>query len=406
MRDDVPEDPRPNVLLCGPPLSALGGGPTHMKNMLASPLMQSFKLVHFEAGSRGAESPAKDESALDKLWRALTSPVALAIQILRMRPIVVHINSAVSHRAFWRDLVYLLISKSLRRPVVLQLHGGSISLQAFCATRFMRRLARLVYSMPDVLVLLATSEKRDFGQLGAGERAVVIANGIDVVEYRGRERVHTGQVKRLAYLGRLFRPKGVFEAIEAVDVLRRKSSFRDIELLLAGSGPAHDEIEKFIQDRNLGGHVRLVGPLHGNGKIEFLREADIFVFPSYHQEGLPYAILESLAAGTPVIASGVAGIPDVVTDRVHGILIEPRDPGQIVAAVEELAQSPDHVRSMSRNCAEWAWQTLSLERLAHQFAEIYRALDDAGNRKRGGSPLSSRPVANASSTRSSHPSDN
>jgi len=82
-------------------------------------------------------------------------------------------------------------------------------------------------------------------------------------------------------------------------------------------------------------------------------------------------ILESLAAGTPVITSKVAGIPDVLIDHVHGIFVNTRDPGEIVRAVRELGQSQDALRAMSRNCLEWASEKFGLERLADQFGDLY-----------------------------------
>ena len=357
------------ILLCGPLTSAVGGGPTHMINMLASPLKDRYTLIHFESGSRGLESPAQDEGLYAKVFRIITSPFALAWQILRSWPAVVHLNSALNHKAFWRDVVYLLVCKLFRRKVVLQIHGGSLS--ELSTRRWMQYVVRAVFSIPDAIVLLATVEKRDFAELGITENVVVIPNGVDVSQYRGSvERVHSGKVQRLAYLGRLIRAKGIFEAIEAIEILRTDGRFSDIELRIAGSGPARDEIERYINKRKLGSCIRLIGVVHGSGKIEFLREADVFLFPSY-REGLPYSILESLAVGTPIIASRVGGIPDVVVDRVHGVLVNPRAPGEIVRAVQELGQSQDELRAMSRNCLDWASQKLGLERLAAQFQELY-----------------------------------
>lgn len=358
------------ILICGSPLSAVGGGPTHMNNMLASPLKDRYTLIHFESGSRGTESPAKDEGLHAKVFRIITSPFSLAWQILRSWPAVVHLNSALDHKAFWRDVVYLLVSKFLRRKVVVQLHGGSLS--ELCAGRWMQGVLRTVFSIPDAIVLLATVEKRDFAELGITERVVVIPNGVDVSQYRGPvERIHSGKVRRLAYLGRLIRAKGIFEAIKAIEILRTEERFSDIELRVAGSGPAREEIERYISDHGLGNCVKLVGSIFGSNKITFLRETDVFVFPSYHKEGLPYTILESLAAGTPVITSRVAGIPDIVVDGVHGVLVNTKDPGDIVRAVRQLGQSKDVLRMMSRDCVEQASQKFGLERLATQFEELY-----------------------------------
>lgn len=375
---------RAKVLLCGPPLSAMGGGPTHMNNLLVSPLRERYKIVHFESGSRGSESPAKDEPFVSKIFRIVTSPLALAGEIVRARPEIVHLNSAADWRAFWRDAIYLLVCRLFRRKVVFQLHGGSLN--QLSAHPWMRMVVRWVFSKPDAVVLLAATEVRDFAKLGITERLIVIPNGIDLAPYRACKRVHSGRVQRLVYIGRLLRTKGIFEAIEAVDILRADPRFSDIELRIAGSGPAHAEIQKVIAERGLTNHVKLVGPLFGNDKIAFLCGADVFLFPSYHPEGLPYSILESLAAGTPVIASNVAGIPDVVTDRVHGVLINPRSPREVVSAVEVLGTSAETLRAMSADCADWAVERLGLARLAADFDNLYEKIlvpqRDAAERSR------------------------
>lgn len=361
------------ILLCGPPVSAVGGGPTHIKNMLASPLKDRYKLVHFETGSRGSESPAKDEKLAGKIFRIVTSPFALAWQILRLWPAIVHLNSALDHKAFWRDFVYLLVAKLLRRKAVIQVHGGS--LDQLCAYRWMQWVVRTVFSMSDALILLATSEKAEFEKLGTTKRLIIIPNAVDVSEFRASaDRSHSGKVQRLIYLGRVSHDKGIFEAIEAVATLRTDPRFADIELAIAGSGPASADLEKCIQDRGLAGCIKLMGPLFGNEKAEFLRQADVFVFPTYHKERMPYSLLESLAAGTPVIASRIAGIPDVVIDRVHGILITPGDTDEVVRALRELGRSQDALRAMSRNCLDWASETLGLDQLATQFGELYETL--------------------------------
>jgi glycosyltransferase involved in cell wall biosynthesis len=361
------------ILLCGPPVSALGGGPTHIRNLLASPLSDRFHLVHFETGSRGTESPAKDEAWPRTVLRIVTSPFALAWRILGCRPGVVHLNTSMSHKGFWRDLAYMLVARLMGRRIVLQLHGGS--LPELCAGFGMRQLVRSAFSIPDSLVALARSEKRALEDLGVGARLSIVPNGIDIKQYAAAaDRVHSGRVRRMAFLGRLIRPKGMFEAMEAVRLLRAEPEFSNVELWIAGSGPATDEIERWIRENSLENAVKLVGSVYGSAKVDFLRLADVFVFPTYHGEGLPYVILESLAAGTPVIATRVAGIPDVIVDRVHGILIDARSPRQIVDAVHELSQSEEGLRAIAKNCRARAVQEYSLDRLAARFEELYEGL--------------------------------
>lgn len=371
------------ILLCGPPVSAVGGGPTHIRNLLASRLADRYELIHFETGSRGAESPAQNESLLRKCVRIFRSPFALSLAIVQTGARIIHINSVLDYKGFWRDLVYVLVGRSFGCRVLLQMHGGALS--DLCRNRrLLRPVVRRALALPHAVVLLATQEIRDFAAEGITERLHVIPNGIDVSVYqRAGAREHSGQVRRLIYMGRLVRTKGIFEAVDAIKILRVDPQFCDIELHIAGSGPDEALLRRAIQERGLSDCVVLVGPVYGTAKIDFLREADVFLFPTYHREGLPYCVIESLAAGTPMITTRVAGIPDAVIDGVHGRLIEPRDPIQIADAVRALAESRATLQQMSRDCAVRAADFYSLERLALRFEEVYEKLHVSGGRGRG-----------------------
>ena len=362
---------KPVVLVCGPPRDAVGGGPTHVRNLLGSPLASEFDLVLFETGSRGAESPAKDEPLPAALARLATAPFALAALLARRRPAVAHVNTAMTLRGIGRDALTILICRLFGCHVILQLHGGYLA----AATRspFTRALVRATLGAADAVVLLARSERAEYERFGV-RRIVVVPNAVDTRVFRGEpERVHSGAIRRAGFLARLIPSKGVFESLEAVQALRAEPAFAGLELLIAGSGPAREELERRIANDGLTG-VHLLGSLSGERVAGFLRECDVLLLPTYHREGLPYTILESLAAGTPVVTTRNAGIVDVVRDREHGIFVEPRDAGQVAAAIRELAASPEGLRAMSRACASWAERELGLERLARQFAALYRAL--------------------------------
>jgi len=364
---------RGRILLFGPQLSAVGGGPTHTRNMLASSLNDHFELVHFEIGSRGRESPASEEKFVIRISRLLSNPFLLIWRIIQLRPLLLHLNTSLNHKSFWRDIGYLMIGKILRRKVIVQIHGGS--LERFChSSSILRYVSSSAFRIADALVVLSTAEKRNFEKISGLKKLVVIPNAVDIAEYHSEsQRKHSGKVRRLAYLGRITREKGLFEAVEAMKLIVSDPGVNEIEFVIAGSGNARADLMSQIEEMGVGDHVRMIESLFGKEKVRFLQQADIFLFPSYH-EGLPYSILESLAAGTPVIASNVGGIPDAVIDGIHGLLIEPRDPRQIADAIRKLASNDNLVRTMSQNCLSWASENYGLQRLSNQFDELYRSL--------------------------------
>src|SRR5580658_5051250 len=111
---------RSKVLLLGPARSAVSGVSTHLNQLFASNLAQSFSLSQFQVGSEG-----RSEGRMGTLLRMLISPFQLTLRLLRTRPDVVHINTSFEPKGYWRDLVYLVIAKLLRLKVVYQVHGGA-----------------------------------------------------------------------------------------------------------------------------------------------------------------------------------------------------------------------------------------------------------------------------------------
>src|ERR1700687_2993391 len=97
------------------------------------------------------------------------------------------------------------------------------------------------------------------------------------------------------------------------------------------------------------------------------------LLPSY-SEGLPYALLEAMAVGIPVIATPVGAIPDVLTDGTHGLLVPPRDGKAIAEALARLAGDRERLSWMSRACRRRVRAAFSIERLSQELSLHYAQL--------------------------------
>src|SRR5207248_5445046 len=109
------------ALLLGPRRDALSGMSTHVSLLLKSRLAQEFALIHFEVGGEG-----RNEGALGRAARLIVSPVRLAAAVLARRAVIVHLNTALTVRAYWRDLVYAIVAKLCGAKVLYQVHGGAL----------------------------------------------------------------------------------------------------------------------------------------------------------------------------------------------------------------------------------------------------------------------------------------
>ena len=151
---------------------------------------------------------------------------------------------------------------------------------------------------------------------------------------------------RVVCIGRLAHAKGQSLLVEAA--ARLKQEGLEFEIVLAGSGPMHQEIEALVTKYDVADRVRLLGWVSNARVREELIASRAMVLPSF-AEGLPVAIMEAFAMGRPVVATRVAGIPELVEDNATGWLIEAGELDSLVNALRDLFTShPDRLAKMGR----------------------------------------------------------
>lgn len=358
---------RPVALLTAPRRAALSGVSTHVNLLMGSALARTFDLVHFEVGREG-----RDEGPLRRAARLLASPFRLAWAVRANRAALVHVNSVLTVRAYWRDLVYMIVARLCRACVLYQLHGGPLP-EVFCrGNRLAAAFVRTTLGLADVIVVLSVAERDAFRRFGVAPRVLSFPNGIDCRHYvtLSRERATPDPTLRLLYLGRMVREKGLYELLEALEVARGRGIA--VRLVLAGEGAATESLRRTATAQGLKA-VSFVGPVGGPRKAALLEWADALVLPSY-AEGLPYALLEAMAAGVPAIAARVGAIPDVVSDGANGLLIEPRSVQSLAAAICRLARDRAALARMSAASRTTIAARYSIDRLAAQLGRVYTRL--------------------------------
>jgi glycosyltransferase involved in cell wall biosynthesis len=358
---------KPCILLLGPERGAVSGVSTHLNQLLGSDLVEDFDLQHFVVGSEG-----RPETSLQKLLRLLVSPFTLSARIVRLRPEIVHINGPLDHKAFPRDAVYLAVARMLRRKVVFQVHGGELPPDLYKSGFLRDQFVRRVLKSATIIVLLAQSELKAYSEFVPEVPLRVIPNGV-VVDPRAaiREHVTTAPLK-LAYVGRLVPTKGVAVCIEAARLLR--DSGRDFKLTIAGSGPEEDALKAQAGTLIEENRVEFVGARFGEAKFQLWQDTDLFVFPTNHHEGLPYALLESMASGAVPITTRVGAQPDVIADGLNGIFIPQRDPKALFHAIVALDDDRQRLLTMSQQCVLRIRGAYSVERLSARFGDLYTSV--------------------------------
>jgi glycosyltransferase involved in cell wall biosynthesis len=307
-----------------------------------------------------------------RICRLVLSPFQFAMMLIRERPDVIHINTSLVPRAYWRDIVYLVIARSFRKEIVTQIHGGALP-QSFFDRPFLRWVLKKFLRASHVVVVLSSEEVRAYRTFDERVRVELVPNAIAVTEAMTNHRESNVDAPlQIVYVGRLVRTKGVFDALVAARQLKDEAvPFR---FQIAGSGPDEMEVRREILRLGLGTDVLMLGPIAGDAKTTLWLTSDVFAFPTFHLEGLPYTILEALAAGCVPVTCAVAAIPDVMRNGQHGIFIPPHDPAAIAAAIRRLAENRDELRQMSDAGRRRVAEQYTVDRLVAQFREIYAGM--------------------------------
>lgn len=359
---------RPVVIILGPHRDAVSGVSTHLNLLLESSLAEEHEMVHFQVGSEG-----RNEGALARLLRLVSSPFAFFATILFRQACVVHINTSLNPRAYWRDLAYLWIAKLLRARVLYQIHGGALPQQFFAGSALLTAFLRWTLNTPDVVVVLAQVELNAYQRFVPEQYVVLMPNGIDCRPYAQVPTVRSRpeSALRLLYIGRLAREKGLYEIFQGLRLAHELGI--DARLTVAGAGPEESRLRRYAQALGIASRITFAGPVFGEDKVKLFAGADVMLLPSY-SEGLPYALLEAMAAGIPVIATPVGAIPDVVSHGTHGYLVAVRDGKAIAEAILALGANREQLSWMSRACRRRIRAAFDIDRLAREFSLRYAEL--------------------------------
>ena len=227
------------------------------------------------------------------------------------------------------------------------------------------------------------------------DRIVVIRNGIDLSGFR-RPR-DPGEVRReidvpagaplVVMVSRLHELKGLDDFLDAAAILAGRR--RDVHFLVVGErfksrsgewerdGVYQQVLERQAQRLGIADRVRFTG--FRLDVPALLAASTVSVLPSL-SEGLSNTVLESMAAGLPVVTTNVGGTPEAVTDGENGLLVVPRDPPALARAIGRVLDDPGLARRLGENARDRIERHFSLEGMARRTEELYRALVTRGQR--------------------------
>jgi len=332
-----------------------------------------------------AESMAADVEVRGRVY--LAALFALPAGLLALRQVARRTQPDIVH-AHWvlpNGPLGALVAAGRRIPLVISLHGSDVYLPE--RHRWLRGAAAWTFRRAAAITACSGDLARRADALGAPEgRVTVIPYGADRetfypagAEERARVRAEWGLREGEALVlavGRLVRKKGFEVLLRALPQVAAAAG--PVRLLVAGQGDLRGELEALARELGVGSFVTFLGAVERGRLPALFRACDVLAVPSVHDErgnvdGLPNVVLEGMASGAAIVASDVAGIPQVIRPAETGLLVPERDPAALAQALVRLLRDPALRLRLGQAARELVEAELNWPAVAGQFEAVYAA---------------------------------
>jgi L-malate glycosyltransferase len=281
-----------------------------------------------------------------------------------LRPQLLH-----THRYKENFFSYLVAPGLGIRPVVT-LHGyagGSFTpegIKTFVRNSISFRLARRARAQ-----FVAVSRDLQRLYLPKDDECITIPNGVAAPAISPAQRENRDRQPVIGWVGRLVPVKSVGTLLEALS--RISADHAQPTLLLVGDGPDRAALDEHAKRLTIQNRVEFAG--YVEDPAPFLSRMDVFALPSLH-EGAPIALLEAMAAGVPVVAARVGGIPEMIGDSGAACLVDGHDPVVWAHAIERILTDRAATDEMIKRAHRLVSERFSIDAMHAQYCELYHAL--------------------------------
>jgi len=255
------------------------------------------------------------------LTMQLTVPIRFALELVKVRPSMVHINTPLNPLSVPRDVLLVIIARALGVRVLLHVHGGAFLFRK-PISKLMIYTAQTLLRLSSCMAVLTEKERASIcGLYGVDSGKVhVLTNAVDIATVP-RSRPDDNLRINLVSMGRLCDEKGLRVLCAAFE---HSGQIETAELKMFGAGPLETEATNRLTEA-LGARFYFGGVADAEQRSAAFEWADILLLPSIRGEGLPMVLLEAMAAGVVPIATDDGSVGEVVSDGQNGFLIPKND---------------------------------------------------------------------------------
>jgi len=295
--------------------------------------------------------------------------------LVQLKPDIVHTNSSkaggIAGLAGW---TYKVLSNR-KINLIFTAHGWAFAEdKSKWKIGLIKLFSKITAMFYDKIICVSEYDRKIAleNNIAPEDKLITVHNGIDIknINFLTKEEAQKKLIKKtsplvIGTIAEWTSNKGLIYLLKAIKKIKNKK----IDTILIGSGenPDKEKITKFIEKKNLK-NIHLIEFIPN--AVNYLKAFDIFILPST-KEGLPYTIIEAMAAEVPVIATNVGGIPEMIENNINGILIESKNSQLLAVKILELINNPETTKEMTRKSRQKVEKEFTLDQMILQTKKIY-----------------------------------
>lgn len=287
-----------------------------------------------------------------------------------------HIQLLHAHFAKTEAVVAVRVGKKYKVPVITTGHGSDLMFDygGFCATKWSRSWVRYGLERSDFITTVSAALKQNALKLGIDESKIrVIHNWLDPAKYQLPQGITKAKARKelgwdsniILTSRRLVKKNGVDLLVKAIEKL---SPEPDTKLVVIGDGPEKAALETLAK-RVKTHEVEFADFTGFEHYVKMLNACDVYVIPS-RWEGFGMVILEAWAAKAPVVATRVGGIPEIIDDKVNGLLVQAK-PAELAKGIGSVLQDPEYQPKLIQNATEKLNEYFTWSRARAEWLKLY-----------------------------------
>ena len=323
------------ILINTPHLNKIGGGVTN--HYLGLKPYWSNIVKYNYIGKRG-------ENCFGPFWLPYDI-VKFIFRIIIFNPDYIILNPSLNKRAVNRDKLFLIISRFFRRKTVVMFHGWDSS---YIENNNKNKIDFIsIFNKASLIFVLSNTFRSELIEWGITSPIHLTSTKVsdsllDGFDIKSRK----GLIKNILILSRIVKNKGIAEAIDAYTIL--KSNHPDLRLYIVGDGEDKNYFENYVLNKKIE-DIHFCGYLSGNALASLFKKCDFYLFPTFHNEGMPTSVLEAMAFGLPILTRPIGGINDFFKDGINGILTSSKDPVVYAHLIDGLINDTEKIKQISNN---------------------------------------------------------